>query len=76
MNKAISSTMDLLMQSRAAIYVIDPTVNAAPPAQFINDVGGPNTLTPFSATDPLQRGSTSLASSSKPAESIFTDATT
>jgi VWFA-related protein len=56
MYKAISSTMDLLMQSRAAIYVIDPTVNAAPPAQFINDVGGPNTLTPSSATDPFATG--------------------
>jgi VWFA-related protein len=56
MNKAISSTMDLLMQSRAAIYVIDPTVNAAPPSQFINDVGGPNTLTPFSVTDPVATG--------------------
>jgi VWFA-related protein len=30
MNKAISSTIDLLMQSRTTIYVIDPTVNAAP----------------------------------------------
>jgi VWFA-related protein len=56
MNKAISSTVDLLMQSRTTIYVIDPTVNAAPPAQFINDVGGPNTLTPFSPTDPFATG--------------------
>ncbi len=56
MNKAISSTIDLLMQSRTTIYVIDPTVNAAPPAQFINDVGGPNTLTPFSPTDPFATG--------------------
>jgi VWFA-related protein len=56
MNKAISSTMDLLMQSRTTIYVIDPTVNAAPPAPFINDVGGPNTLTPFSPTDPFATG--------------------
>ena len=56
MNKAISSTMDLLMQSRTTIYVIDPTINAAPPAQFINDVGGPDTLTPFSPTDPFATG--------------------
>jgi len=56
MNKAISSTIDLLMQSKTTIYVIDPTLNAAPPAQFINDVGGPNTLTPFSATDPFATG--------------------
>jgi VWFA-related protein len=56
MNKAISSTIDLLMQSRTTIYVIDPTVNAAPRAQFINDVGGPNTLTPFSTTDPFATG--------------------
>jgi hypothetical protein len=56
MNKAISSTMDLLMQSRTTIYVIDPRVNAAPPAPFINDVGGPNTLTPFSRADPFATG--------------------
>jgi VWFA-related protein len=56
MGKAISSTMDLLMRSRTTIYVIDPTVNAAPPAQFINDVGGPGTLTPYSPTDPFQTG--------------------
>lgn len=56
MNKAISSTMDLLMQSRTTIYVIDPTVNAAPPPQFFNDVGGPNTLTAFSPTDPFSKG--------------------
>jgi VWFA-related protein len=56
MNKAISSTMDLLMQSRTTIYVIDPTVNAAPPPQFINDVGGPDTLTPYSPTDPFAAG--------------------
>jgi VWFA-related protein len=56
MQKAISSTMDLLMQSRTTIYVIDPTVNAAPPPQFINDVGGPGTLTPNSPTDPFQAG--------------------
>jgi VWFA-related protein len=56
MDKAISSTMDLLMRSRTTIYVIDPTVNAAPPAQFINDVGGPDTLTPYSPTDPFATG--------------------
>ncbi len=56
MNKAISSTIDLLMQSRTTIYVIDPTVNAAPHAQFINTVGGPNTITPFSTTDPFATG--------------------
>jgi VWFA-related protein len=56
MNKVISGTIDLLMQSRTTIYVIDPTLNAAPPAQFINDVGGPNTLTPFSPTDPFATG--------------------
>jgi len=56
MKKAISSTMDLLMQSRTTIYVIDPTVNAAPPPQFINDVGGPVTLTPNSPTDPFEAG--------------------
>jgi VWFA-related protein len=56
MDKAISSTIDLLMQSRTTIYVIDPTVNAAPAAQFINDVGGPNTITPFSPTDPFATG--------------------
>jgi VWFA-related protein len=56
MTKAISSTIDLLMQSRTTIYVIDPTLNAAPPAQFFNDVGGPNTLTPFSPTDPFALG--------------------
>jgi VWFA-related protein len=56
MNKAISATMDLLMQSRTTIYVIDPTLNASPPAQFINDVGGPNTLTPFSPDDPFATG--------------------
>jgi hypothetical protein len=56
MNKAISSTIDLLMQSRTTLYVIDLTVNAAPPAQFINNVGGPNTMTPFSSTDPFASG--------------------
>jgi VWFA-related protein len=56
MNKAISSTMDLLMQSRTTIYVIDPTVNAAPPPQFINAVGGPGTLTPYSPDDPFKAG--------------------
>jgi VWFA-related protein len=56
MNNAISSTIDLLMQSRTTIYVIDPTANAAPPAQFINDVGGPNTLTAFSPADPFATG--------------------
>jgi hypothetical protein len=44
------------MQSRTTIYVIDPTVNAAPLPQFINDVGGPNTITPFSSTDPFATG--------------------
>lgn len=56
MNKAISSTIDLLMQSRTTIYVIDPTVNAAPPAQFLNNVGGPNTIAAVSATDPFAMG--------------------
>jgi len=57
MNKAITSTMDLLMQSRTTIYVIDPTVNAAPAAQFINSVGGPNTIAAnFSPTDPFAMG--------------------
>jgi VWFA-related protein len=56
MKKAISSTIDLLMQSRTTIYVIDPTVNAAPRPQFINDVGGPSTITPFSSTDPFATG--------------------
>ena len=57
MNKAISSTMDLLMQSRTTIYVIDPTVNATPPAQFINSVGGPNTIAANSSpTDPFATG--------------------
>jgi VWFA-related protein len=56
MKKAISSTIDLLMQSRTTIYVIDPAVNAAPPAPFINDVGGPNTITAFSPSDPFGVG--------------------
>ncbi len=56
MNKAISSTMDLLMQSRTTIYVIDPTVNAAPPPQFFNEVGGPGTLTTNSPTDHFAAG--------------------
>jgi VWFA-related protein len=56
MNKAISSTIDLLMQSRTTLYVIDPTVNVAPPPQFINAVGGPQSLTPFSTTDPFATG--------------------
>jgi len=56
MHKAISSTINLLMQSRTTIYVIDPTVNAAPPAQFINNVGGPNTFTLSSAIDPFATG--------------------
>jgi VWFA-related protein len=57
MNKAITSTMDLLMQSRTTIYVIDPTINAAPAPQFINSVGGPNTIAAnFSATDPFEKG--------------------
>src|ERR1700745_994160 len=56
MNRAISSTIDLLMQSRTTIYVIDPTVNAAPPAPFINDVGGPNTIAAFAPTDPFATG--------------------
>lgn len=56
MNKAVSSTIDLLMQSKTTIHVIDPTLNVAPPAQFINDVGAPNTLTPFSPTDPFAAG--------------------
>jgi len=56
MNKAISSTMDLLMQSRTTLYVIDPTVNVAPPAPFINAVGGPNTIAAFSPTDPFAVG--------------------
>lgn len=56
MKNAIGSTFDLLLQSRTTIYVIDPTVNAVPPAQFINSVGGPGTLTPFSPTDPFAMG--------------------
>jgi hypothetical protein len=56
MTKAVSSTIDLLMKSRTTIYVIDPTINVAPPPQFFNDVGGPNTLTPFSPTDPFATG--------------------
>jgi len=57
MNKAISSTTDLLMQSRTTIYVIDPTANATPPAQFINSVGGPNTIAADSSpTDPFASG--------------------
>jgi VWFA-related protein len=56
MNKAISSTIDLLMQSRTTLYVIDPNVNAAPPPQFFNTVGRPTTLTPFSAADPFATG--------------------
>jgi VWFA-related protein len=57
MIKAISSTIDLLMQSRTTIYVIDPTVNAAPSPQSINAVGGPNTITADSSpTDPFAKG--------------------
>jgi VWFA-related protein len=58
MKKAIASTMDLLVQSRTAIYVIDPTVNAAPAPQAINDVGGPNTIsaTSSSTKDPFDTG--------------------
>ena len=57
MNKAITSTMDLLMQSRTTLYVIDPTVNAEPAPQAINSVGGPNTIAAnFSATDPFEKG--------------------
>ena len=56
MNKAIRSTIDLLMQSRTTIYVIDPTANAAPRPQFINNVGGPNTIPAVSTTDPFAAG--------------------
>jgi len=57
MNKAITSTMDLLMQSRTTIYVIDPTVSVAPAAQAINAVGGPNTIAAVSSpTDPFRAG--------------------
>lgn len=56
MNQAISSTINLLMQARATIYVIDPTTNAAPQPQFINTVGGPNTIAASEGTDPFEAG--------------------
>ena len=56
MHQAIGSTIDLLMQARAKIYVIDPTLNAAPPPQAFNEVGGPNRFTAFHTTDPFETG--------------------
>jgi len=45
------------MQSRTTLYVIDPTLNAAPSAQFINAVGGPNTIAAaVSPKDPFATG--------------------
>lgn len=57
MHKAINSTIDLLMKSRAIIYVIDPILNTAPPPPTANNVGGPNTIAAnFNAKDPFETG--------------------
>ena len=76
MNKAISSTMDLLMQSRTTLYVIDPTVNVAPPQPHSSMPSEAQTRSPlFRQTDPLSTGFNFKSFvQSRQAESIFTDA--
>jgi VWFA-related protein len=53
LNKAVSSTLNLLMESRAVVYVIDPTVTAPEQTVAISDIAGPNAITPFVADDPF-----------------------
>lgn len=53
MNEAISSTIDLLMASRATVYVIDPTSAQAQQMGYFSNIPNPGAITPFSPTDPF-----------------------
>ncbi len=53
LNRAVSSTLDLLLTARAAIYVVDPALNLEPPADRISTSGNPQTISPFSSADPF-----------------------
>lgn len=54
LNKAVSSTLNLLMASRASVYVIDPTASNIDQTSFISDVQNPNEITPFVSDDPFE----------------------
>jgi len=56
MMRAVQSTLDLLMQSRVAIYVIDPTSEATESSTDILDTEDPSVMTPFTAIDPFLNG--------------------
>lgn len=53
LNKAVSSTLNLLMASRAVVYAIDPTVNMAERTDFISNIQSPGSIVPFAADDPF-----------------------
>jgi len=56
LHEAISSTTNLLLQSRAVIYVIDPSINVAEHEQVLSGVDAPGLVTPYAPEDPFSTG--------------------
>jgi VWFA-related protein len=54
LHNAVSSTINLLLKSRATVYVVDPTLDLNPPTDRISYVAAPNMVTPFSSSDPFE----------------------
>jgi VWFA-related protein len=54
LNKAITSTLDLLLAARATIYVIDPTVNAVS-SDMVTDVSNTFEIQPDTPEDPFKK---------------------
>jgi VWFA-related protein len=55
LKSAVSSTIDLLMKSRATIYVIDPTSNLNPPASLVSAIPSPQAVSAYSSVDPFAK---------------------
>lgn len=52
-HKAVRSTIDLLLESKATVYVVDPTLTTSIPDPSTAAITDPDTILPFSATDPF-----------------------
>lgn len=53
MDEAVSSTIDLLMASRASVYVIDPMGAQTQQMGYFSNIPDPGAITPFSPNDPF-----------------------
>ena len=52
-HKAVRSTIDLLLESKATVYVVDPTLMTSITDPSTSAITDPATILPFSATDPF-----------------------